>query len=282
MKKFFILLLTSLILESCNIGVLFEKSPNTLGDPLNAKFYGYHPLDPIPVEIEIDSNKKVTNEVVLRALTDETIRLAVRQKNSNGDITLPVGSIGYAGNDYEVILDYVKYNTVSLPVLLTKDDGKELKALIVSDTDPSFTVPLYTNPLVIVPVYIGVGLRLTANISVKKGTVNLGNLFSIGIEASSDNVSGTLVVQTLGITGENISNIIPMPNELNPTTIQNSIMALGTIKSKIYDKKTIIRPRVVGVYNSLGGGTETINEFISSLLKKPLKLKVSSEILDED
>ena len=65
-----------------------------------------------------------------------------------------------------------------------------------------------------------------------------------------------------------------MPSEINASTIQNAIMALGAIKAKIYDTGTRINPRVVGVYNNLGGGQETINGFISSLLEQAQYLEV--------
>jgi hypothetical protein len=122
----------------------------------------------------------------------------------------------------------------------------------------------------IVPVYIGVGLRLTANVYVKKGNVDLGSLFALGLAAKSEKVSGTLVIQTLGVSGPEISGLIPMPGEISESTIQNAILSLASIKAKMYDPKTDISPRVVGVYNTLGGGEATINGLISSLLEKPI------------
>jgi hypothetical protein len=61
-----------------------------------------------------------------------------------------------------------------------------------------------------------------------------------------------------------------MPGEISESTIQNAILALASIKAKMYDTKTSITPRVVGVYNNLGGGEATINGFISSLLEKQI------------
>src|SRR5690606_25265695 len=140
------------------------------------------------------------------------------QINNQGGITFSSSSLGYEGHSYVVILDYIKFNTNSFGVKLDPtNNSKELKASLTNSD----------NPDVIVPVYVGVGLRLTANITVNKGKVNLGNLFALGLEANSEKVSGTLVVQTLGVSGENISSVIPMPSEINPTTIQNAIMALA-------------------------------------------------------
>lgn len=234
------------------------RNQKTLGDPKNAQEIGYHPLDPLPVLIK-HKNDEFTNETVLKSLPDETMRMAVGKLSASGGISFGTSNIGYKGNKYIVVLDYIKFTTNSIGV--TKDDS----GFILNTREPES----------IVPVYIGVGLRLTASITVNKGSVNLGNLFSIGVEASAEKISGSLVVQTLGISGESISASIPFPSELNSNTIQNAILALGAIKAKIYDDNTTITPRVVGVYNSLGGGPETINAFITSLFNNEQVLDIT-------
>jgi hypothetical protein len=70
-----------------------------------------------------------------------------------------------------------------------------------------------------------------------------------------------------------------MPSEINPTTLQNAILALGAIKAKLYDQGTTINPRVVGVYNNLGGGPQIINAFISILLEEPLDLFLAKQAI---
>lgn len=59
-------------------------------------------------------------------------------------------------------------------------------------------------------------------------------------------VTYPLIVQTLGISGKQISSAIPIPDKINESTIQNAITALATIKSKLYDSETNIKPQVVG------------------------------------
>jgi hypothetical protein len=147
-----------------------------------------------------------------------------------------------------------------------------VKKTPIADGKVTVMVTQGPNPDVVVPVYVGVGLRLTANVSVKEGNVDLGNLFALGVAAQAKQISGTLVIQSLGLSGEGVSPLIPIPSEINPTTIQNALMAIGAIKAKIYDGKISVVPRVVGVYNNLGGGQETINGFISTILEKPLTL----------
>ena len=261
--------ITILLTAACIISCASWRQPNTTtqGDPENANSYGYHPMDPLPVDIKfrnIGAGAPSKKTRVLNALPDETMRLAIGQVNHSGGISFGTASTGYKGNTYVVILDYIKFNTESFGVKLEKGNKSYSVASLTQTKDAD----------VIVPVYVGVGLRLTATISVLKGEVNLGNLFAIGGEASSEKISGTLVVQTLGISGKQVSSVIPMPSEINNTTIQNAILALGTIKALMYEADTNVTPRVVGVYNTLGGGRETINGFISSILQKPKELMV--------
>lgn len=125
--------------------------------------------------------------------------------------------------------------------------------------------------LIHLPVYVGVGLRLTATINVIKGNVNLSGLPAIAAEAQAGNLTGTLVVQTLGATGELVSANLPLPSELNRTTVQNSILSLGSIKALIHDENIRITPRVIGIYNPIGGGQSFVNGIISSLASERLK-----------
>lgn len=246
-------MLISLLLTGCATTI---PLPDTVGDPKNASSFGYHPLDPLPIRLSKTTSKP------LEALPDETIRLAVGSVSGDGGISFGPAKMGVEGKNYVVVLDYIKFGTDSLPVVVSARDalGNRSASVAASATEAN----------AIVPVYIGVGLRLTANVYVKKGNVDLGSLFALGVAAKSEKVSGTLVIQTLGVSGPEISGLIPMPGEISESTIQNAILSLASIKAKMYDPKTDISPRVVGVYNTLGGGEATINGLISSLLEKPI------------
>jgi hypothetical protein len=199
---------------------------------------------------------------ILDAMPDETMRIAVGTITGNSGISFGPAKTGIEGKNYVVVLDYIKFCTSSFGVMIVEDD--ETKQRVATIVEKSAGADI------VVPVYIGVGLRLTANIYIKKGSVDLGSLFALGIAAKAEQITGTLVIQTLGVSGPEISGLIPMPGEISETSIQNAILALASIKAKIYDIKTNITPRIVGVYNNLGGGEDTINGFISSLLQKKL------------
>ncbi len=130
-----------------------------------------------------------------------------------------------------------------------------------------------------IPVYVGIGLRIQASVTALKDSVNLGSLYGLGAAASQNKLSGTLIIQSLGISGENISPIIPIPDRINESTIQAAMQSLATIKSKIYDKKTKITPQVVafGLPYSINGAKDLIE---SSLHTSPpiLAIKNNGEI----
>ena len=85
-------------------------------------------------------------------------------------------------------------------------------------------------------------------------------------------VSGTLLVQTLGITGEKVASALPLPSELNQTTVQNAILSLGTIKAGLYSSDSSINARAIGFYNTTGVSDQSfLNRIISELAKEPVE-----------
>jgi hypothetical protein len=85
-------------------------------------------------------------------------------------------------------------------------------------------------------------------------------------------VSGSLLVQTLGITGSKVSSALPLPSELNPTTVQNAILALGTIKSGLYSDDSVINARVIGFINTTGLTDQAfVGAVISELASSPIR-----------
>lgn len=221
--------------------------------------YGYQPIDPVPVSVVSEpAGATYSQDQLLNALPDETMRIAIGQVDANGNVTYGPASVSASNSDYVVTIDYVKSTTNSIAISFVTIGGKRQAQLAVSASKVD----------AMVPVYVGVGLRLTASVRTTKANINLGNLIALGAAAQAGDVSGTLVVQTLGLSGENISTALPIPTELTSSSIQTAIQSLGTMKAKLYDTKTSVVPRVVGVYNNLGGGRDTIDGFVSTLLER--------------
>ena len=102
-------------------------------------------------------------------------------------------------------------------------------------------------------------------ITTLEANVNLSGLPAIAAQAEAGSLRGSLVVQTLGVSGKNIATALPLPSELNTTTLTNSILSMGAIKAMIYDDATYKKARIVGFYNPFGGGEAFVNALIDAL-----------------
>ncbi len=284
MKKLpFVALVAALPLMGCQEAQ--PKPPQT--QAAQQAGFTYVPLDPLPVQILpgdacVYSEGRAANRLkpVLQALPDNAVRVAIRQLNAGGSATLGPATVGASGNQYQVILDYINADIVNVPVRVFRlHPSARIVRIERIPVQPAYggaeppktpaTPTGQTMEEVVIPVYVGVGLRLTANINVLKGNVNLSSLGALAAQAEAENISGSLIVQTLGITGKQVTSTLPLPSELNETTVQNAILSLGAVKAVVYDQEnTIIAPRVTGIYNPLDRSDEgTVNKIVSELAR---------------
>ena len=274
-----------------------DDSPKTLGERYTS--YSYTPLDPLPVFTEPgkscgnhSEDHLLEDNTILDALPDQAVRFAVGEINAYGSISFGPFKSTVKGKSYQVILDYVNVDVAYLPVYINRKMVNAEKFVSVFDLHVSEKSTYQVFPadrfneaesinqkaikedgseLVIVPVYVGVGLRLTASIYAKEGGINLSGLGALSVAAQAGKINGSLTIQTLGITGSNVDKSLPLPSEINQSTIQNVILSIGSIKATLRDKEnTIVEPRVVGIYNPIGGGQDFINGIISQLAGSPI------------
>jgi len=254
------------------------------GDP-PAK--GYQPLDPQPILVKDRDGYDLgdasdRNKVLLRALPSEAVRLVIGQADIAGNIQFGSFTAKTKIGNYVVVLDYIKYESRSLRIKVTEKLPEDLEEPLENeskgeykkrksqyfDSTPYWVRP-YTyevlegkesdssslDPMVYIhniPVYVGVGVRMMASVTVNEKNVDLGSLYGLGVGAQSKKLQGTLIIQTLGLSGENISPHIPLPSEINITTIQNAIQALATIKSKLYEANVSLVPVVLASDDNIG------------------------------
>lgn len=233
--KIFLVLLVMLNLASCkstNDLLKSVVSSNTEFKPVDPFEYGYN----IPViENGTQEFKEMflcTKDEKLNFLINENVLVSILELTANGEINLGTAAVSSKNKYYRIVMDYSKHRTVS--------------------PNPSGSGR------------IGVGLRLVAKVKTNKADVNLGDLFAIGVASEAEHVEGTLTIEVIGIKSKDVTNIIPFPSEINPTTIQNAMQALATIKSKIYDENTEIFPQVIAVKPS-DNTPETYKDLIEKL-----------------
>jgi len=277
------------LLSGCGTSFLLPKSEGE-----KSSGFSYVPLDPLPVStvtgascgtnpgVEVPE-KGYTFPSLLLSLPDNAVRIAVKTYDRKNVLSYVGSSVGVEGNRYQVILDYINLDVANIPFYIkTVPEGDKLLLVSVNRinrADARAFSPLETQDEkerrdgnVVIPVYVGVGLRLTANLQVLKGKLNLSSLGSIAAGVESGQASGSLVVQTLGVTGKQVSTSLPLPSELNQTTVQNAILSLGSIKAVMFDEaNTKTTPRVLGIYLPLKDGNEDlVNAIVSELAKAPI------------
>lgn len=231
--------------------------PQTVAAQRQGPSYEYRPLDPLAAKVWHPEGVPASNCRILEMLPDETVRLAIGRIEASGTVSYGVAKIGVKGERYVAILDYVKTDTFPIPKPKPDDTA---------------------SPVAPIPTYVGVGLRMTANFYVTEGSVDLGNLIMIGAAAQAKQIAGTLVLQSLGLSGKNVS--VPIPSDISTASIQQALVAIGTIKSKIYDAETQISPRVVGTYDVFGEDTKKFDAYFSKVLLDPpeLRLRINSNL----
>ena len=268
--------------------------------------YTYIPVDPFPVPMRPDSvscdlrtaetdeewearMKEIEYRPLLESLPDNAVRMSIEQFDRSGNVNYGPAGLGAKDESYKVTVDYVNSDTTSFRALVAKravnkisgeDEFVDLLSPLDEEKHDAHSVRYdvkadwYEKPEeegdyyeYNIPVYVGVGLRVTANIDVLGATANISGLGAIGAEAEANNVKGSLIVQTLGINGKSIAAALPIQSELNRTTAQNAIVAVGSIKALLYDEKTATTPRVVGIYLPFPGGKSLVNAIISEMSK---------------
>lgn len=256
--------------------------------------YTYIPIDPFPVQtVNADSCNETPNKVpgeLLDALPDNAVRMLVERFDLSGAVTYGASKSGARGESYRVTVDYINADTINVPVWIGKsmrlknNGGPKVVDLFSSAGDTyvagsevyvvSREAPKEKDSLLAefnIPVYVGVGLRVSANVYIVGANANISGIGVIGTEAEAEKLKGSLVVQTLGINGKSIAAALPIQSELNRTTAQNAIVAVGSIKALLYADETVKSPRVVGIYLPFPGGKPLVNAIISELSKKRVK-----------
>ena len=294
------------LLAACSVPACADtlKPPKTPGE-INTG-YSYIPVDPLGVGIAIEPPPLGPNATakerlkrryqrcrprrgddddadVMDALPDHTVRMAIRRISGSGD--LGFGPVGFtaSGNSYQVIVDSIFADTTNVRFAVKVGNGQRSQALMglqkqipegtqidARRLEPGEPLPDGYEDVTI-PVYVGIGLRLTASIFAKRGGFDLGNLGGLAAKAAAEQVSGSLTMQTLGVYNQQVAATYAIPNKLDETAIQNALVALGAVKAIVYDRDTGTRPRVTGIYNPLPtSDPKLINKIYSALASKPV------------
>jgi hypothetical protein len=219
---------------------------------------------------------------VMDALPDHTVRMAVREVTGEGKGGFGPVALSGKGRSYQVVVDSIFADTTNVRFGIRIGNGggrgpnklmnlpEKISAATRIDVvrlDKGEAVPPGYED-VTMPIYVGIGLRLTASLATAQGGINLSNLPAIAASVDAGKSSGSLTMQTLGIYNQQVASTFPIPSELNTTSIQNALVSLGAVKAIVYDRDTGTRPRVTGIYNPLPTSDPLlINKIYSALAR---------------
>ncbi|WP_051931059.1 hypothetical protein [Gillisia sp. Hel_I_29] len=227
-------------------------------------FRGFEPVDPTEFNDDIlivqdgliaSKDLKLLNaEETLGFLNNETVLVSIGLLTSEGKIAYIPFAISKKNTSYKVTMDYMKYATLG-----QRDERNNFIG--------------YKR--------VGVGLRLISLITTAEAGINISDLYSIGLAAKAGKLSGTLMIEVIGIKSKDVTTLLPLPSEINQTTIQNAMQALATIKSKIYDADTKLYPQVMAIKVDIGARNQKIAT-VSANNNAPIVSAGMSMSLDDD
>lgn len=254
--------------------------------------YTYVPIDSFAVNVSKEASCSI-----LDSLPDNTVRMSFEVTNAKGEVSYGVGHTSAKTSTYKVTADFISADTISFPVWIVKlaekserQVGKATRTGVYEKVAPfeqlSSEYFWGTEKYVVVaadslkpgaspmeepwekyyiPLYVGVGLRTTAEVWEAKANTKLTGLGTLGAEAEAGRIKGGLIVQTLGVNGEAIQAALPIQSELNRTTATGALIAISAIKTLLHDDNTDIFPRVVGMYVPFAADTALVSAVISAL-----------------
>jgi len=262
--------------------------------------YGYIPL----TGLSVDQNRKADSckenpewKPILQALPNITSRFALANIQANGTISFGASQTTVEGQRYRAVVDYINVDTVPFTVAISAViDEKTVplsKALRDVEQDPSLFISSYNldfvgqyeektaretfenneQSIVTFPVYVGIGMRLTAEIDALKGKVSLSGLSAIAAEASAGKLTGFMTSEMIGINGSAIAVSLPIPSKIDQTTVESGILAIGASRAAFLapdrdPKEVTLTPQVVGLYSPVGTDPQLVNAIYSLMAKE--------------
>jgi len=163
-------------------------------------------------------------------------------------------------------------------VALSDSVGEAAAAQLFAKINKNLDDPIEHKPITggrddrrfFVPVYIRVGVRMRFEVEVLGNSVNLSEFTTFGAQASRNQIRGTVTLQTLGLSGPDVADRLPVPLEISESSIPAVMQTLASIFSKIYDNNedggVHVRPQVIGFESPpvLPGGASFLESAVRS------------------
>jgi len=94
---------------------------------------------------------------------------------------------------------------------------------------------------------VEVGLRTRIRVVTNTQGLDLGGLFSIGVAAKRNQLRGELSVEVVGLDSKDVTLLVPLTADLSQESLQGAMLAIASIKAKLFDPDVKLRPYVLAV-----------------------------------
>lgn len=292
MYKTVLLLIGVVLLSGCGQK---QTGPETQAESKGK--YSYVPTEPSSVNINICNDKNcsandkncthLSKTELLRWLPDNAVRMSIRQTAGSAKAGSSIIGLnaGIEGNSYSVIIDFANSQTINYrfgaefeknasSVCSIQNSENKLISLELMPSDSWLSSTDECKKIFNIPVYVGIGVRLKADIDVLKGNVDLTGLSALSAAVKAEQIRGAISIQSLGISGKNVYTNLTFPTKLDETTIQNAIQTLSTIKASIDSSDIVLTPRVLGFQNTIGADENMISRIYSELVKDGIDFNI--------
>jgi hypothetical protein len=241
MKKLSLLLILIVLLTGCGGGKVSSDASSSKFSSTDLISIAVPTLyeDSIKYVDTISRTKSLRNvdsvpndNSLLASLSDLVSSVTVYETNQGGSISLMGNTASLKNKTYKVIYDFSQTQTIQ------KDTLK---------------------------LSVGIAVRMIAEVTTNKSGIDLTDIFSIGLNAENEKLSGSLTVRSIGISSQKVNQSIPTTTDLSPSSIATALQTIATIKSSIYDEETVITPYVIGFSVGVRTDYEAVNGIINKM-----------------
>jgi len=210
---------------------------------------------PIPIRtidtIDKKTNKRVEKDILTMTSSEIRKRLTtyesfttIQKRDTSGGLTYIGNSAKVGKGTYIITFDYVNYTIqeVSFNGSAKKANGQ-----------------------------IGVGLKITAEVTTFTNDVDIGGLLPLGIAFQDNKVSGNLRFKAYGLSNDKVASLIPADRQvLDVSGIQKAFEAAATVRLLISLDETNLEPNLIGVTGvSVSESESAVDAVKSKLMKTP-------------
>lgn len=217
MKKTIVMFFVFFVFSGC--GGRVDNSGDAAAEGPPPEFISVSPKQSDWFEVETGEGLKkyfwgeLSNQNVNKFLPLEKTYISILKKDGEIGAGFATAKVSGSAGKYQVVMDYAKYRDA------IGSNGRQSR--------------------------VGVGVRVVANVETKKSNVDLGSIFAIGAAAKAGSLTGDIEVLKIGIDSPKFGSVLPPPTDISDASLQNALLAVGAIRTRVFDSDTILTPHII-------------------------------------